>query len=44
MTQLQALAAEEHFAQDREQLTTNREDSWDPDHASDVITGEALLS
>ena len=44
MTQLKDLAAEEHFAQDREQVTTKHEDTWDPDHASQVLTGEALLS
>ena len=43
-TQLKELAAQEHFAQDREQLTTKHEDTWDPDHASQVLTGDALLS
>ena len=44
MTQLKELAAQEHFAQDREQLTTAHEVTWDPDHASQVLTDDALLS
>ena len=44
MTQLKDRAAEEHFAQGREQVTTKHEDTWDPDHAPQVLTGEALLS
>ena len=43
MTQLKNLAAEDNFAQDREQLTTAHEVTWDPDHASQVLTGDALL-
>jgi hypothetical protein len=44
MTQLKELAAEEHFAQDREQLTSKHEGAWDPVNASQVRTGDALLS
>ena len=44
MTELKELAAQEHFAQDREQLTTKHDVTWDPDDASKVLTGEALLS
>ena len=44
MTQLKDLAAKENFAQDREQLTTAHATTWDPDHASQVLTGDALLS
>ena len=44
MTQLKELAAQEHFAQDREQVSTKHEVTWDPDHASQVLTGDALLS
>ena len=44
MTQLKNLAAEDNFAQDRKQLTTAHEVTWDPDHASQVLAGDALLS
>ena len=45
MTQLKELAAQENFAQDREKVTTKHEVTcWDPDHASQVLTGDALLS
>ena len=44
MTKLEELAAQEHFAQDREQLTSRHQGTWDPDNASQVLTGEALLS
>ena len=44
MTELKELAGQEDFARDREQVTTSHEDTWDPDHASQVLTGEALLS
>ena len=44
MTQLKDLAAQENFAQDREQLTTQSEVTWDPDNASQVLSGDALLS
>ena len=44
MTQLKDLATKDNFAQDREQLTTAHEVTWDPDNASQALTGEALLS
>ena len=44
MDQLKELAAQEHFAHDREQLTSKHQGGWDPDHASQVLTGDALLS
>ncbi len=44
MTQLHDLAATQDFAMDREQLTTAHAGTWDPDQASQILTGEALLS
>eukprot|EP00959_Pyramimonas_sp_CCMP1952_P121833 2547039-Pyramimonas_sp.AAC.1 len=44
MTQLKELAAQDNFAQDRGQLTAEHEVTWDPGNASQVPTGEALLS
>ena len=44
LTQLTELAAQDDFAKDREQLTTAHATTWDPDNASQVLTGEALLS
>eukprot|EP00959_Pyramimonas_sp_CCMP1952_P148534 3107586-Pyramimonas_sp.AAC.1 len=44
MTQLKDLAAQERFAQDWGQLTTAHGVTWGPDHASRVLTGDALLS
>ena len=44
MDQLKELAAQEHFARDREQLTAKHQGGWDPDHVSQVLTGDALLS
>ncbi len=43
-TRLKDLAAEEDFAQDREQLTAKHESTWDPDNVSQVLTSDALLS
>jgi hypothetical protein len=44
MEKLKELAAQEHFACDREQLTAKHQGEWDPDHVSQVLTGDALLS
>ena len=44
---IRLLTAEDHLLDpllDREQLTSKHQDTWDPDRASEVLTGEAFLS
>ncbi len=44
VTRLKEFAAREHFVEEREQVASKRESTWDSDKASQVLTGDALLS
>ncbi len=44
MTRLKEFAAREHFVEERDQVASKRESTWDADKASRVLTGDALPS